>query len=149
METLSKIAVAVWGVFLLFVLSALFISSMPIYWLWLALGSIVCALLVRGLRTHRSLVIVNAGAAVVFLGTFTLYWIAIATTIYGDTPTGALAGTRLENMLYVIVGNFQQGQIWAGLRSAYIQLLMPLIQLGVLIAAIALAKRGRTGNAAA
>jgi hypothetical protein len=147
MKTLSKIALAIWGIFLVFVLSVLLVSSMPIYWLWVAFGVVVCALLARGLRTQRGLVLINAGAAVVFLATFSLYWIAIAATLYGDAPAGAALGNRFENMLYVIVGNFQQGQIWRGLQSAYIQLFMPLSQVALLVIALALAKRSGTGKA--
>lgn len=146
MKTVSKITLAIWGIFVVFVLSVLVVSSMPIYWLWLACGVVVCGLLARGLRTQRSLVLVNAGAAVVFLATFGLYWIVIAATLYGDAPAGAALGNRFENILYVIVGNFQQGQIWRGLQSAYIQLFMPLSQAVLLVVTLSLAKRGGTGK---
>ena len=132
---------------MVFVLSVLLVSSMPIYWLWVAFGVVVCALLARGLRIQRSLVLVNAAAAVVFLATFGLYWIAIAATLYGDAPAGVALGNRFENMLYVIVGNFQQGYIWRGLQSAYIQLFMPLSQVVLLVVTLTLARRGGTGKA--
>jgi len=147
METLSKITLAIWGLFALVVVSVLFVSTIPIYWLWLTLGVVVCTLLVTALRIRRGLVVVSAGAAVVFLATFAMYWIAIAATLYAETPGGAVLSSRLENLLYVIVGNFQQGQILRGLQSLYIQLLMPLSQVVVLIAALALVKRDRTVKA--
>ena len=105
---------------------------MRIYWIWLAIGAVVCIAMAGALRTRRRLAVVTIAAAAVFLGTFGLYWIAVSTLIY----EGLTGVDRLQNVLYVIVGNFQQGQVWLGLQSGYIQLAMPLIQAMVLVAAI-------------
>jgi hypothetical protein len=146
METPSKVGLASWLLFLLFVASALFVSKLPMYWLWLALGVVVCGLLV-GIRHRRGVIIVSGSAAAVYIATYVLYWIAIATVIYGEPSSDIASGNRIENMLYVIAGNFQQGHIWRGLQSAYLQLIMPLIQIATLIASIVLLRQTRDTSA--
>jgi len=143
MVTLSKIALVTWGVFVVFVASALFNLEMPIYWLWLVLGIAACLLLINSLRAGHRYVIVNAGAPALFLTMFVVYWIAIDAAIYGDMAAGPAVGNRIENVMYVILGNFQQGQIWRGLQSTYVQLLMPTIQLVLLITTLILRSGSR------
>jgi len=127
----------------MFVLSALPVSGFRIYWIWTVLSVVVGGLLLKGLRDGRGLGLTNGIAAVMFLATYVLYWVAISMTTYSDTPGGALVPNRIENLLYLIAGNFQQGQVWNALGTAYVQLLMPCIQVVVLVASFMLG-RART-----
>ena len=142
MQTLSKISLASWAVFLVFVLSAL-PGAFRIYWIWASLGVLTCAFLVWGIRTGRGLALTNGIAIALLLLTYVLYWTAISTAIYAETPSDTVVVKRIENLLYLIVGNFQQGKFWSGLRIAYLQFMMPCIQLIILVRLFVLRKAKR------
>ena len=133
MQNLSKVSLASWAIFLLFVLSVL-PNSFRIYWIWASLSIFACAFLLLGIRTGRGLVLTNSIAIALFFATYALHWMALSKAIYAEVQGEPSIVMRLENWIYLVVGNLQQGKFWTGLEIAYVQLVMPCIQLALLVA---------------
>lgn len=139
LKNIARIALLAWVIFLIFALSMSLVSSMRIYLVWLAISVIASVALIWAIQTQRGLAIVNAIAAGIFLGMHVLFWIVISSIIYGDASSSFV--TRMENIWFVMLGNFSQGNILRGLQDAYMQILMPCIQIALLIATFVAANR--------
>jgi hypothetical protein len=141
MQSLSKISLASWVVFLVFVGTALPDAKWRIYWTWALLGLLAAVLLIWGLRANKRLGLINGAAAALLLVTYVLYWTVTATTTYAATPGSTVVTSYIQDLSYLIRGNFQQGQVWRALTIIYVQFLMPCLQLVVLATTLFLARR--------
>ena len=148
-RTLSRLSASAWIIFFVSAVSELPRAGFRIYWVWTFWSLVAIALLFLGVRRNQGLELINVFVSIGLFATYALYYFAIGQITTAHESTGLMfLVSRLENMAYVVLMNLEQIHIWMGIKTLYIQFLMPVFQFAVLVVAgWLLARRRQTAEA--